>query len=952
MTEESRNVPNKKPVNDITGRLQSPILCPKEINQEVSFIHKSINDLWNFLRGMVARATTDHATAASCYCAGCQIQQAQVYETGGPTGYPIQPIASNYGGGVRDPPVYNEAHFGESILREHMADTVYGLAGPPFIHDTPFSHRYDTYPGVIPPVVGNPAYHPVPIPICQNTAHHFQHHAAQHPLLETANVGVGGDGGGNPHPPGESATSPAIPSSEEASDSQKGNPSPSSGNGSLGGGGTVGGVSGGNAIDVPSNHDGTGHHSVGATNQVNATQPIHAVNVHSHRGTLHGFPGEVPLELKGGRTNLPVEHVKDQQRTEETIRSGLQQPLDKTRGNYVPAITGSPGHPVAGGSHAVNQAQATHDASSIRRPHGGQGSAPRHPKSHEPNALSTPFPSETLNCKFDPSWDEEEVLKRIHKHTITHARHPTRVATPADLERLRDHLHTPKERLGEFNVSSAREMMNDHCRKRFDECWERYCDLPTSPPVFAERNRVPSWACFAFAEDEVLERVTPDMEDENPTLGAVIVFFVVEERDDAERLRMICWTRIDNEFNGDYIADVPIRHVSHYLPQVHAEAGGKRDAKCGFYQLNPPKEVRAKYRFYDADGNLWQLCRGSMGHCVMPEIMQRATGVTAGHPDYVQPQFVLPVAHCDILIDGVRAADTMHNLDRYFADVDARAELLGLKWNTKDSVIGTRYVFDGVEFDHTTHKVAVGPKLRAKIARQRLDRITYGELESLVARLDHASAIVQAKVPKYYWVLKFVRRRINLLNRGIVRPDEILPDGIPDATLHLLRRWINEVVRTVGPDKVPIFVTPPKPGQRIPHLFTLFTDASKKGWGAVLIFNPTGQVWVAGDRWPAGHSFEINKDEMRAVSNAIAAFTQLLSQYPDCVVDLRVDNTSVEHAIRKGRAKSANLSEELVTLLETKEATRIGLNGTYVNTKHNLADAESRGEGLSWRLGG
>ena len=120
------------------------------------------------------------------------------------------------------------------------------------------------------------------------------------------------------------------------------------------------------------------------------------------------------------------------------------------------------------------------------------------------------------------------------------------------------------------------------------------------------------------------------------------------------------------------------------------------------------------------------------------------------------------------------------------------------------------------------------------------------------------------------------------------------------------------------------------------------------GWGAVLIHSATGRVFIAGAKWPRNHHYEVNKDEVAAVSMATDAFSRHL--IPGSVVDLRVDNTSAEAGTNKGHSHSQGVSAELLKFLEAKEKYGIQMKASHVDTKFNYSDPVSRGIEPKWNL--
>ena len=130
--------------------------------------------------------------------------------------------------------------------------------------------------------------------------------------------------------------------------------------------------------------------------------------------------------------------------------------------------------------------------------------------------------------------------------------------------------------------------------------------------------------------------------------------------------------------------------------------------------------------------------------------------------------------------------------------------------------------------------------------------------ESLSARLIYGSGVLKINMPRYYWVIKFVRRQLSKLNRGIITDVENV--HIPLSVYNDLQLWVNEVRanRWYNYDTRTVLKTA-----------VLYTDASEAGWGAVL-FTPKGEVLGTGAAWT--NHIEINRAEAIAVHHAFQAF--------------------------------------------------------------------------------
>ncbi|RNC39994.1 rab1 small GTP-binding protein [Trypanosoma cruzi] len=83
------------------------------------------------------------------------------------------------------------------------------------------------------------------------------------------------------------------------------------------------------------------------------------------------------------------------------------------------------------------------------------------------------------------------------------------------------------------------------------------------------------------------------VEDASSTItgGWIISFSVVEEKTIGSRRRQIAWPR-DRNRDDPYEANVPLLHISHYLPPVMAEAVSCLDFKASFFQFSLSRETR------------------------------------------------------------------------------------------------------------------------------------------------------------------------------------------------------------------------------------------------------------------------------------------------------------------------------------------------------------------------
>lgn len=512
--------------------------------------------------------------------------------------------------------------------------------------------------------------------------------------------------------------------------------------------------------------------------------------------------------------------------------------------------------------------------------------------------------------------------------TITNNwRRPTTVAPRTSTAPLHS---CPISDIGNINVAEARKRLSPSQLRRFDEVWRMafFTDVEVSNEPRLKLR--PEHA--AKMKSDGLASIVPK-DKLHTTTGWCEAFTVLEEKNDAERQRMILWCRALNcKLEDLYKPQVPLQHVSAYFNAVLADLGGVRDLKLGFYQVEIPAAARHRFRFMDENGVVYELNRLPMGHTCAPEIMTILMCAIAGDPAYCSKPASAPFqVQLDIWIDSVRAAGAASQVTGYMDWVDLNAKSLGAVWNAADSIVGTAYTYIGVQFDHRTKQICSKLKVIRKIDKI-VDQSSYtiSELEGLCGRLRHVSAICGIDISEYYVFLKILRRRLSQVNRKLA--DRNHDSELPPSAMTALKRWMRLCIKNEAR------VIPPRPSS--PHSkWALFTDASLTGHGSVLIDRDSQQIRVAGGRWDVP-ALNINAAEQRTVVLGVAAFQHLFVR--GSVVDIFIDNTSTIAGCQKGYSKSFVMNEEIKKLVTLLKAAGIIIRVQYVPSKLNLADAKSR----------
>ena len=124
---------------------------------------------------------------------------------------------------------------------------------------------------------------------------------------------------------------------------------------------------------------------------------------------------------------------------------------------------------------------------------------------------------------------------------------------------------------------------------------------------------------------------------------------------------------------------------------------------------------------------------------------------------------------------------------------------------------------------------------------------------------------------------------------------------------------------------------------------TLYTDASKSGWGVVIVDAIPNTIHILGQRWSTKESSaSINILELKALRIGIRSIKQMAQQQA-VVVDAYIDNTSALAWAKRQRAANWIANQLAVDLHDDmKEGKIILRNISYVASAQNPADEPSR----------
>ncbi len=489
-----------------------------------------------------------------------------------------------------------------------------------------------------------------------------------------------------------------------------------------------------------------------------------------------------------------------------------------------------------------------------------------------------------------------------------------------------------------INLALIKERANDQTLANFEACYNLLFEQ--RPLDFFPAHEPPS-GC-AFAHDDALQCqahgiISPVSDDDitqRPTVAYCKAFTTMEWRATGPRRRVILHPALANEHvnQSGYQPDVPLKHVSRYISVVHDQVASLRDLKLGFWGVEIPESARSQFRFLDDRNMIWEMNRLPMGHTVAPELMQIITSILAGHPDYVKPEFAAPpTVTVHIWIDNIRWTGPRRDVARASAAADRLAAAANVTWKAEDTRdLVTRYEFIGVAFDHDARTVSLSGKNATRLPDEIPERISFDTLEVLIGRLIFAAGALCIPLAHVWWPIKWARRRYYDFNHQKIHLSDDMV--VPPAVSRGLSWWLRHARRSY---RVPA-VRPGAPS-------VLFSDASLRGWGAVLVTSRQ-EVFVAGGPWPRDHvSGDINVLEARALDLGLAHLRDAFLRSGDPKLDILVDNTSVESGVRRGVGHSPFVSDALCPAIAALRELGIPITVDYIRTAENPADAPSRG---------
>jgi hypothetical protein len=422
---------------------------------------------------------------------------------------------------------------------------------------------------------------------------------------------------------------------------------------------------------------------------------------------------------------------------------------------------------------------------------------------------------------------------------------------------------------------------------------------------------------------------------------------------DVERRRWLLWPRQLNDelAKAGYVADMvdmpPM--TTHLADDSNGTHALVFDLAMGFNQVPIPDDSQRNFGFVvrnpeSGEKEYFVSTVMCMGVRTSPEILQKT--VTAAVIEALAMCDPRPAVTYRVQVDGVRFVGSEQDLWRVQAawlDVCKKFRITVKpepELNVPHRVgewMGVVHQLSSPTNPDTKLVWLPDRAVRKVLAAKALltDDPTVSDVLSAYGCMAHYAQCLRAPMWKYFHGIKFVRRLASRLAR-----DETTLDA--KASIWACARFalveLAEFLIANKPARPLAFCSPANCAVH------LFTDASKSGWGAVLIRE--GLVLHIGGRWPPGTDDAIADLEAKAVANAAAHFADELAGQR---VRLVVDNTNVQHTLARGSAHAERLNEAIGAALGALgRANPASVVVAYIATKANPADEPSRGRRLVW----
>ena len=370
-----------------------------------------------------------------------------------------------------------------------------------------------------------------------------------------------------------------------------------------------------------------------------------------------------------------------------------------------------------------------------------------------------------------------------------------------------------------------------------------------------------------------------------------------------KRRRLIKHTKAFNdEFGKDSLEGLRMLKTKELVPTVHEGKYAICMDFSGWFDQIEQDDVVKDYMCFPHHGKWYRLTRVAMGMRTSVDIAHTVTEMIASFP--------MPGVRCDIYVDNIRfLSDCLESVvaaaqDFIIRSRKVRATINEVPDNTEDAEAAARRLvktdgdFLGAYFDYTAKTVQLTEKTIGKLQTMRevfkdnAGAPTYRNFLALFGLLFYGLQVFRSFAPYRYYALKEysdVARRIQKDPGLLETPYKCSP-----SRLDHIMRWVDDMIKnpatSVRTTRDPADVD-----------YILVTDASKMGWGAVLLDQRTGILYTQHGTWDKhwkGREYSA-WSEPEGLARAFIAFFPNGSSATFTVL---TDSSTAQGAFEKGRS--------------------------------------------------
>ena len=417
-----------------------------------------------------------------------------------------------------------------------------------------------------------------------------------------------------------------------------------------------------------------------------------------------------------------------------------------------------------------------------------------------------------------------------------------------------------------------------------------------------------------------------------------------------KRRRVIKHTKAFNELYGkETLLGIKLINVANLIRSVHDGSYSiSFDFAAWFDQFEISHGARP-YFCFPSNGRWFRLTRLPMGMRQANDIAHSATEVILDFkmPDgvkvtsYVDNVRFLSHNRDDVIAAAAEFITRCHAVSATINDVETTGDLEVAK-SIAAALVRTRDEFLGVDFDYSNHRVAVGHKATSK-AEKLLEKLldpkqnfTNQNMLATFGVLLFALQVTKHKPATHYYALQAYSK----LARLVQHDPHCLPNTYhrKPSQMHHIVQWLKEVAHPSEAARWHVVPKVPPPEEAD---FTLVTDASKVGWGAILI-NRFGLVRVAFGPWRNfGGRQRSAWSEPEAIARAVLHF---FPHGTDHSIAVLTDSSTAQGAFERGRSGCYIVNRSLLSIQQISHTWNLQFH--HIEGSQNPADPLSRGKGL------